>query len=184
MRRMAGSQEAVRQRRYSRCTTAASLLLVLVACGTASRPHPFAATYANGQLHAKGMLVDGLREGRWREWHRNGRLYCEGDYQRGQRVGSWVEYYDTGDPKFTGTYKDGLLEGKWVAHYDSGAGARGQSRAGRLEGELVVFNRDGVVVERRHYHDNRLHGEQVRVDNGVEVRTTYKQGVLVINAAP
>ncbi len=51
--------------------------------------HPEHRTKANGWVDA-----DGLRQGRWTEWHRPGGLREEGDYLDDVRVGTWLVWWD------------------------------------------------------------------------------------------
>lgn len=69
--------------------------------------------YSNMQVRCEGMMVDGLREGRWVFYHANGNLQSECIYVQGREDGSYRVYREDGKPYYIGQYQEGKPVGIW-----------------------------------------------------------------------
>lgn len=97
-------------------------------------------SFPNGERREEGRYEDGVRVGRWREWHSNGSLRAEGERRFDPASGS--------SPR----------EGLWTLWYEEGSlEARGVYRAGQREGHWDYFLHDGRLDEDRtgEYHDDQ-----------------------------
>lgn len=52
----------------------------------------FVREYANGKIHVKVPLKDGMKHGIYRAYYKNGELYFKGRFKKDQRVGKWKKY--------------------------------------------------------------------------------------------
>jgi antitoxin component YwqK of YwqJK toxin-antitoxin module len=91
--------------------------------------------WPNGNLHSRGQVIDGLREGRWEFWYQYGQRLEGGGYRQGERHGRWTRWYPNGQVHTEADYRDGVRHGRYVSYY----------RDGQLrdDGALVGGERDG-----------------------------------------
>jgi len=92
----------------------------------------FKEYYDNGLLKAKGLMKEGLKQGKWmfyfesgevqmeinykddiqdgefKRWYTNGNLAVESFYIGGRNDGCWKDYYETGNIKEIGEYQNGV----------------------------------------------------------------------------
>ena len=69
--------------------------------------------YENGQLQAKGTIVDGERDGIWEEYYENGQLRTKGTHTSDELDGPYEQYYENGQLQAKGTYWGGEVDGTW-----------------------------------------------------------------------
>ena len=69
--------------------------------------------YENGQLQAKGTIVDGERDGIWDEYYENGQLRTKGTHTSDELDGPYEQYYENGQLQAKGTYCGGEVDGPW-----------------------------------------------------------------------
>ena len=51
----------------------------------------------NGQYHSKGNILNGLKDGKWTQWHKNGQKKNEGNFKDGKSVSETkYKYYGNG----------------------------------------------------------------------------------------
>ena len=137
----------------------AALTVVLLSVGSigcrhresaAAGPCPDGASL-KGDAPPKGTLQwcareDGVKDGRWTEWHPNGHVKTEGQHVDGKMEGRWVTYFDTGIVKVAGVYHAGLKDGEWLTNYEDGKKNRlDVHRAGAAEVPFTVWREDGSV---------------------------------------
>ena len=76
-----------------------------------STMQPVTGRYIDSKGRYGGLIINGLKEGLWREWHANEQLSYEGAYNDGNKEGVHKEWHENGQLAFERTYKDGNQEG-------------------------------------------------------------------------
>lgn len=107
--------------------------------------------HKNGNLKARGMYNDDMREGEWEYFSPDGKLCIRGRYSNDKRDGPWV--FRTR----RGTYKDGKMHGKWTKYYSNGIKA--------IEGTYLMGLKDGYFTYR--YNSDMVYKEGA-FENGCE----------------
>jgi len=69
--------------------------------------------HANGLLHVRGRMVDGLREGTWNTYREDGVPWSQVDYMRGEKEGLFRTWHDNGLPHIQGQHRGGQPSGIW-----------------------------------------------------------------------
>lgn len=90
--------------------------------------------YPEGKLRYKVPCVDGLKEGKYKEYSKNGKLRVRGSYANGEKEGFWVTYGKRN--RIESFYKNG-----------------------KQEGEFKVYNREGKLDMFCEYSGGLMHGE-------------------------
>ena len=62
-----------------------------------------------GTKKEEGKYRNGLKDGKWTQWHSNGQKSDEGTYKNGKKDGLWTEWHFTGSIYSEKTYRDGEL---------------------------------------------------------------------------
>lgn len=142
--------------------------------------------YEGGALRARGLLVDGQREGRWTEYWEGGEPSSEGEYRSDRRRGGWSFWHESGGVHSSGSYQDGRREGRWVHWHRNGERqAEGTWRSGRREGIWREWYSNGQVKEVGLYVDGRREGywHFYHFDGSQDLRSgTYEAGRKVREA--
>ena len=73
-----------------------------------------------GNLEYEGEFLNGIRNGKGKEYYENKELKYEGEYLNGKRHGKGKEYYDNEHLKYKGDYLNGKKHGKGKEYYYSG----------------------------------------------------------------
>lgn len=76
--------------------------------------------YSTMQLRSRGLVKDGLREGRWVFYHPNGLVQTECTFVNGLEDGSYRVFRDNGAPYYVGRYEKGRRVGTWEAYDQEG----------------------------------------------------------------
>lgn len=107
--------------------------------------------HKNGNLKARGMYKDDMKEGEWEYWMPDGKRCIRGSFSRGKREGLWVFRSKMG------SYKHGKMHGKWTKFYSNGIKA--------IEGTYLMGVKDGYFTYR--YYSGMVCKEGA-FENGVE----------------
>ncbi len=131
-----------------------------------------ATFYNDGKVVEEGV-VDSLgdKQGKWKEYHLNGSLKSVGEYINDRKVGDWVYYFENSKVEQVGKYdKKGRAQGEWVWYYpcvfpcigDTGSVKRVQHFLNnKLEGEIVEYDSEGVIITSGKYFDDKQEGDWV-----------------------
>jgi hypothetical protein len=104
---------------------------------------PF-ALLPGGRVYARGVLADGLREGRWVFWRRSGKVEMEGVYSGGVRQGVWRKWWENGNLASEGAFLNGKMHGEWKDDYPEGGLAQKSFwHHGRRSGAWETYDREG-----------------------------------------
>ncbi len=96
----------------------------------------------NGQNSVKGKIKNGLKVGKWSEWHPNGQLKSKYSYIDGSLNGVITEWHENGAIRTKGHYKEDLLNGFLVKYNNSGQviALEGWFKGDRLKWNFVYSN--------------------------------------------
>ncbi len=74
----------------------------------------------NYTVNAKGLVVNGKKEGRWEFYYANGQKLLEANYQNGVENGAYNSYRENGVPYFLGFYINGKRANVWEFYDEQG----------------------------------------------------------------
>jgi antitoxin component YwqK of YwqJK toxin-antitoxin module len=101
--------------------------------------------------------VKAIQNGIHREFNKHGVLVTEGKMVDGMREGVWREYYDTGELAIMQHYVKGEPHGKFTSFHLNGAKwSEGTHNNGRCTGMFRVYNENGELVRTMNYKDGTL----------------------------
>ncbi|MFM1744316.1 MAG: hypothetical protein RLZZ630_253, partial [Bacteroidota bacterium] len=141
----------------------------------------------NGRPKSSVNLINGLREGVYREFDNKGnttgsRLYdkdrviAEGGTvdPQGRQQGSWKYFYEDGKLRMEGTYVNGERSGVWSFYYpNSRLQQQGAYVANKPEGNWSWFYPDGKILREENYKKGKEDGRMVEYD---EAGNTIAEG--------
>jgi antitoxin component YwqK of YwqJK toxin-antitoxin module len=127
--------------------------------------------YENGNLKAKGVLINGKEEGLWlkyypdekinaKEQYRDGLLWgkCiyfypngnkmqEENWDNGGQIGEAKYYFESGKLKRAGSYGEGGYEGPWLMYHENGLlRQKGNYKQGKPFGPWKFFSEKAVLI--------------------------------------
>ena len=113
--------------------------------------------YYDGTLEFEGEYLNGLRNGKGREYYyNNGNLKFEGEYINGERNGKGKKYYDY-KLEFEGEYLNGFRNGKGK-EYDNDE-LRFEGVNGQRNGKGKEYNDDGELKFEGEYLNGQRNGK-------------------------
>ena len=65
-------------------------------------------------------MIDGFKNGSYKEWYSNGKPKTTGQYFNDDSTNSWAKWYENGQKKFEIHYKNDQLNGKYGYWYENG----------------------------------------------------------------
>lgn len=151
----------------------------------------FEEKYANGVLTGKReiwqsnvMIADesydrrGKLDGAYKLWRSKRVARAEGRYAHGRRIGAWVWYDRDGNKEREGAYVGGKKHGVWTEYAGNKVTFTARYNAGKPDGEVVYFGRNGNELGRFVMNDgtgtwqtfwaNRKVSSKTRMSKGVE----------------
>ena len=106
-----------------------------------------------------GNLIDGKREGPWREYWDNGQLADKEFFKNGVRTGVWEGYWENGQLWNLGVYQNGLRDGVWAFYYSDGTvWSKGTFKMGKRTGFWVEYFKNGKLWNKGSYKDGEREG--------------------------
>jgi hypothetical protein len=76
--------------------------------------------HANGQLKAKGTMLNGKKMGLWTSWYENGVKWSETTFQNDLMDGETKTYYPNGMLRYSGRFTSNKKSGFWVFYDETG----------------------------------------------------------------
>jgi len=74
----------------------------------------YTKSYLDNNISEQGEYKNGLKNDRWKKWHKNGKLKELLDWDDGLKSGSYFEYSENGKILLKGKYKNDWKHGTWV----------------------------------------------------------------------
>jgi antitoxin component YwqK of YwqJK toxin-antitoxin module len=93
----------------------------------------------HGVLVCEGKMVDGLREGEWREYYDTGELAIIQHYVKGEPHGRFMSYHMNGSKWSEGTHSNGKCCGMFRVYDEQGKLVR------------TMIYKEGVLLEDREF---------------------------------
>jgi len=113
----------------------------------------------DGTIIAKGLFVDGLKEGAW--YYHLGDIMEDGNYKADLKDGDWVHHYQNKEKQFTGRYIDGEENGEHRYYYPNGnIKMQGDYSMGKRHNQWKFYDEEGILRTTITY---RL-GEELKID--------------------
>ena len=100
-----------------------------------------------------GVILNGLKQGKFRHWHENGQLKIEGIYKNGIEEGLFRGWYENGQLEEEVNFKNGKLNGLARDWYENG----------ELEKEVMYDNGIENGIEKSWYENGQLAYEINRI---------------------
>lgn len=133
----------------------------------------------HGNLLARGTYNRRNRDGRWFFYGTGGRLVKECDYKMGVKHGRHVVYTHSGDTAEVAWWDNNHRHGRWWKRIGRTGYITGTFVHGGLEGRLVEYDDDGLLVRDGHYKGGLKHGSYQYFENQkLTVDETWNNGTL------
>ena len=81
--------------------------------------NPYYKDEYNDELLFEGEYLNGLRNGKGKEFDDYGKIKFEGEYLNGKKNGKGKEYYENGSLEFEGEFLNGERNGKGKEYYEN-----------------------------------------------------------------
>ena len=156
---------------------------------------PYKGQKYDKKIHVETFYKDGKKNGQWLQYHADGKLHIKTHYKDDKLDGEYFYYNKAGILDFEGHYKNGLKEGECKYYIAGKIKEKGSFKKGILIGEMIEYNRDGVVISGKtgevlsyyengklrtieNYKNGKRHGEFIRYDKNGQIisQNTYKDG--------
>lgn len=132
-----------------------------------------------GHLLARGHYDRRNRDGRWLFYAEDGRLVKEASYRMGVKDGLHVVYTHSGDTAEVTHWRDNHRNGRWWKRIGRQGYITGTYVNGGLEGRLVEYDDDGMLVREGNYRDGLKHGTYRYYEQGnMTVDERWQHGAL------
>ncbi len=110
-----------------------------------------------GETRAKGILVNGKRQGLWNEFTDSGDLVSQCEYVNNTLDGKILAYWKSGKLMIDGFHKNNLKEGEWVIYYESGkVMQKGSYKADQKIGFWSYYYENGTLEKKTSNHHNSI----------------------------
>ena len=68
----------------------------------------------------RGVIINGKKEGSWKNYHSNGQLKKKLYYKNDLRTGTFISYFDNGQLNCKGAYKTDKYDGPLICYHKNG----------------------------------------------------------------
>ena len=98
-----------------------------------------------------GNLVDGKKQGTWKEFYTNRRILVE-NYNNGKLDGSVILFYKNGQKEWRYNYTNGVMNGSYFKWYSNGEKAtHGYFENGKPAGIWAWWDKNGTITKKENY---------------------------------
>ena len=106
------------------------------------------AYYDNGQLYYSCQVIDGKKEGEYKEYHKSGNIKLQATYKDDEFEGLATWWYDNGYKDMCGTISHGKKNGKWEYFYmDNGKKESEGSYINDKENRILLRDYRSIPIE-------------------------------------
>lgn len=106
----------------------------------------------------------------------NGNISATGVYVNGTRNGNYVRYYPNGKKSEESTYLYGHLEGKVIEYYENGNIKRECSfKNDNKEGTEKLYDEKGNLIKEMQWTEDEQNGPEIHYKNGKAIKTIHFQ---------
>ena len=132
-----------------------------------------------GHRLATGTYNQRNRDGQWKFYNESGRLVKEAQYKMGVKHGLHVIYTSKGDTAEVTHWADNHRHGRWWKRIGERGYITGIYVRGGLEGRLVEYDDNGLLIREGFYKDGFRHGAyRFFEDRHLVVDETWNHGTL------
>lgn len=132
-----------------------------------------------GHLLATGTYNQRNRDGQWKFFAEDGRLVKQADYKMGVKHGLHVIFTSRGDTAEVATWANNHRNGRWWKRIGEKGYITGTYVNGGLEGRLVEYDDNGLLVRDGNYTDGFKNGSYRYFDNNkLTIDETWNHGTL------
>lgn len=132
-----------------------------------------------GHLLATGTYNQRNRDGQWKFFTEEGRLVKEANYKMGVKHGLHIIYTSKGDTAEVATWANNHRNGRWWKRIGEKGYITGTYINGGLEGRLVEYDDNGLLVRDGNYTDGFKNGSYKYFENQkLTVDETWNHGTL------
>lgn len=136
--------------------------------------------FSNGILLFEGITdMNGLRQGKWKEFYASGERKSEGNYKNSNRTGLWKFYFPDQQVEVEGQYDSkGRQDGVWQWYYANGQLMREcEYDAGVLDGEYTEYDENGKEVTKGKFVEGTEEGHWRYVRNQAIEEGDFSDGL-------
>jgi antitoxin component YwqK of YwqJK toxin-antitoxin module len=139
----------------------------------------------NGRVKEHGMLVNGMRQGKWDEYYSNGQLCTLSHYTDDKLNGEYFEWYENGNKSERCFYDNGVITGFSISWHENGEKeSEGYyDEKGEKEGDWLHWNDDGtrnIFMTMNHgVKDGSCYEWKPNYLDELESYSVYENGVLI-----
>jgi antitoxin component YwqK of YwqJK toxin-antitoxin module len=126
------------------------------------------------------VLPNGVKHGKYEEWHKNGQLKVQCIYNNGMKNKLYEEWHSNGQLKVRCSYKNGKRLGDLYEEFDSNGDVKVSCSYlnGKRHGTYFYVSDDKKMSVRSSYENGQLNGLYEQWHNGnYKYRYSYKNGV-------
>lgn len=132
-----------------------------------------------GHLLARGTYNQRNRDGQWEFFAEDGRLVKKAEYKMGVKHGIHVIFTSKGDTAEVATWANNHRHGRWWKRIGEKGYITGTYINGGLEGRLVEYDDNGLLVRDGHYTDGFKNGSYQYFENKMlTIDETWNHGTL------
>ena len=132
-----------------------------------------------GHLLARGIYNQRNRDGQWEFFAEDGHLVKKAEYKMGVKHGTHVIFTSKGDTAEVATWANNHRHGRWWKRIGEKGYITGTYVNGGLEGRLVEYDDNGLLVRDGHYTDGFKNGSyQYFEDRKLTIDETWNHGTL------
>lgn len=139
----------------------------------------FTRHFADGTIQESGQYENGMRAGRWLEYHPNHGLAVSRTYDAGERAYMWTSWHANGHMSAQGRYEGGQRSGVWEYWHATGELQRRETfELGKRNGVASHYNEAGQLVRETTWLHGVKQGKErlFRPDGSVAEERTYQDG--------
>lgn len=136
--------------------------------------------FSEGVLLCEGITdMNGMRQGKWKEYYATGELKSEGTYKNSNRTGKWKFFFPDKSVEVVGSYDaKGRQQGEWQWFYANGQLMRTCSYdAGVLDGEYIEYDEEGTEVTKGVFEEGTEEGRWLYKRNNAIEEGSYSDGL-------
>jgi len=146
--------------------------------------------YYGKTLITKGTYKDGLKEGKWKQFHNNGIIKSEQNFKQGQAIGEQIFYNNKGALQYKNSFieitengkKTTVKHGKFVSFHSTGqVSQEGRYEYDKKTGLWREYNPNGNLYKETYYKNGKVHGTNNSYTNTgtLETKSEYYEEIEI-----
>lgn len=138
--------------------------------------------YHNGKVHKQCTYKNGIKDGEYLEYGFEGNILINSSFKNGKLNGEYYKFNDY-KIKIIANMKDDEFHGRYIDKYDTGNNRMVcHYKNGILDGEMTVYDRDGVCIKKYNYMGGKMDGYSEDRDRvGIKRIRKYDEGNKILD---